>query len=42
VNVHASTEDTIEDVKGSFYGELERVFDKFDNLNSRTRDRRQV
>jgi exonuclease III len=29
LNVHASTEDKTDDVKGSFYDELERVFDKF-------------
>jgi hypothetical protein len=29
LNVHAPTEDKIDDVKGSFYEELERVFDKF-------------
>jgi hypothetical protein len=29
LNVHAPTEDKIEDVKDSFYEELERVFDKF-------------
>jgi hypothetical protein len=29
LNVHAPTEDKIDDVKGSFYGELERVIDKF-------------
>jgi hypothetical protein len=29
LNVHAPTEDKIGDVKGSFYEELERVFDKF-------------
>jgi hypothetical protein len=29
LNVHASTEDTIHDVKDSFYDELGRVFDKF-------------
>jgi hypothetical protein len=28
-NVHAPTEDKIDDVKDSFYDELERVFDKF-------------
>jgi hypothetical protein len=27
--VHAPTEDKIDDMKGSFYYELERVFDKF-------------
>jgi exonuclease III len=29
LNVHAATEDNNDDVKGSFYEELERVFDKF-------------
>jgi hypothetical protein len=29
LNVHAPTEDKTDDVKDSFYGELERVFDKF-------------
>jgi enoyl reductase-like protein len=29
LNVHASIEDTTDDVKDSFYKELERVFDKF-------------
>jgi hypothetical protein len=29
LNVHAPTEDKTDDVKGSFCGELERVFDKF-------------
>jgi hypothetical protein len=29
LNVHAPTEDKADDVKGSFYKELERVFDKF-------------
>jgi hypothetical protein len=29
LNVHATTEDKIDDVKGSFYEELECVFDKF-------------
>jgi exonuclease III len=29
LNVHASTEDKIDDVKGSFYEELEHVFYKF-------------
>jgi hypothetical protein len=28
-NVHAPTEDKIDNVKGSFYEELEHVFDKF-------------
>jgi hypothetical protein len=29
LNVHAPTEDKIDDVKGSFYEELECIFDKF-------------
>jgi hypothetical protein len=29
LNVHAPTEDKTDDVKDSFYKELERVFDKF-------------
>jgi hypothetical protein len=29
LNVHAPTEDNTDDVKGSFYKELECVFDKF-------------
>jgi hypothetical protein len=29
LNVHASTKDKTDDVKGSFYEELERLFDKF-------------
>jgi hypothetical protein len=29
LNVHAPTEDKTDDVKDSFYVELERVFDKF-------------
>jgi hypothetical protein len=29
LNVHAPTEDKTDDVKGSFYEELERAFDKF-------------
>jgi hypothetical protein len=29
LNVHAPTEDKIDDMKDSFYDELERVFDKF-------------
>jgi hypothetical protein len=29
LNVHAPTEDKIDDVKDSFYEELERVFDKY-------------
>jgi hypothetical protein len=33
LNIHAPTEDKIEDVKDSFYGELEGVFDKFPKYN---------
>jgi hypothetical protein len=29
LNLHAPTEDKIDDIKDSFYDELERVFDKF-------------
>jgi hypothetical protein len=29
LNVHAPTEDKTDDVKDSFYEELERIFDKF-------------
>jgi hypothetical protein len=29
LNIHAPTENKIDDMKGSFYGELQRVFDKF-------------
>jgi hypothetical protein len=29
LNVHASIDDKIDDMKGSFYEELERAFDKF-------------
>jgi hypothetical protein len=29
LNVHAPTEDKTDDVKNSFYEEMERVFDKF-------------
>jgi hypothetical protein len=29
LNVHAPTEDKIDDVKDSFYEDLERIFDKF-------------
>jgi hypothetical protein len=29
LNIHAPTEDKTDDVKDSFYKELERVFDKF-------------
>jgi hypothetical protein len=33
LNVHAPTEDKTDDVKESFYEELERVFDKFPNYH---------
>jgi hypothetical protein len=33
LNVHAPTEDKIDDVKDSFYEELERVFDKFSKFH---------
>jgi hypothetical protein len=33
LNVHAPTEDKTDDVKNSFYEELERVFDKFSKYN---------
>jgi hypothetical protein len=29
LNVHATTEDKIDDIKDRFYDELEQVFDKF-------------
>jgi hypothetical protein len=29
LNVHASTEDKDDDIKGSYYEELEQVFDQF-------------
>jgi hypothetical protein len=29
LNVHAPTDDKIDDIKGRFYEELEQVFDKF-------------
>jgi hypothetical protein len=29
LNIHTPTEDKTDDVKGSFYEEMERVFDKF-------------
>jgi exonuclease III len=35
VNVHASTEDKTDDVKESFYEELEHVFDKFPKYNTK-------
>jgi hypothetical protein len=36
LNVHAPAEDKIDDVKNSFYEELERVFDKFPNCHMKT------
>jgi hypothetical protein len=33
LNVHASTEDKIDDIKDKFYEELEYVFDKFSNYH---------
>jgi hypothetical protein len=33
LNVHAPTEDKTDDVKDSFYEELERVFDEFHKYN---------
>jgi exonuclease III len=33
MNVHAPTEDKIDDVKHSFHEELERIFDKFPNYH---------
>jgi exonuclease III len=33
LNVHAPTEDKIDDMKDSFYEELERIFDKFPKYN---------
>jgi hypothetical protein len=35
LNVHAPTEDKTDDVKGSFYEELERVFDKFPKYHTK-------
>jgi hypothetical protein len=32
LNVHAPTEDNTDDVKDSFYEEIERVFDKFSEI----------
>jgi hypothetical protein len=40
LNVHAPTEDKTEDVKGSFYEELKRVFDKFPKYQCQNRQRR--
>jgi hypothetical protein len=35
LNVHAPTEDKTDDVKDSFYEELERVFDKFPKYHTK-------
>jgi hypothetical protein len=35
LNVHASTEDKTDDVKDSFYEELERVFDKYPKYHTK-------
>jgi hypothetical protein len=35
LNVHDSAEDKIDDVKGSFYAELECVYDKFPNYHTK-------
>jgi exonuclease III len=35
LNVHAPAEDKTDDVKDSFYEELERVFDKFRNRHTK-------
>jgi hypothetical protein len=35
LNVHAPTEDEIDDVKDNFYEELERVFGKFPEYQSK-------
>jgi hypothetical protein len=37
LNVNAPTEDKTDDVKGSFYEELERVFDKFPKYYTKIR-----
>jgi hypothetical protein len=36
LNVHAPTEDKTDDVKDSFYEELERIFDKFPKYHMKT------
>jgi hypothetical protein len=36
LNIHAPTEDKTDDVKDSFYEELERVFDKFPKYHMKT------
>jgi hypothetical protein len=33
LNVHAQTDDKIDDIKDRFYEELEQVFDKFPRYN---------
>jgi exonuclease III len=35
LNIHALTEDKTDDVKGNFYEELERVFDKFSKCDTK-------
>jgi hypothetical protein len=35
LNVHAPTEDKLDDVKDSFYEELEHVFDKFSTYHTK-------
>jgi hypothetical protein len=40
LNVHAPTEDKTDDVKDSFYEELERVFDKFPKYHIKNSVRR--
>jgi hypothetical protein len=35
LNIHARTEDKTDDVKDSFYEELELVFDKFSNYHTK-------
>jgi hypothetical protein len=34
LNVHAKTEDKIDDMQDRFYGELEQVFDKFSKYHA--------
>jgi hypothetical protein len=42
LNVHAPTEDKTDDVKYTFYEELERVFDKFPKYHMKTFLNRQL
>jgi hypothetical protein len=35
LNVHAPTEERIDDIKDSFYEELERVFDKYPKYHTK-------